>query len=122
MPILEPLELPEKTYLELKHIAGIQGVTPLRLIEGWVQEYKNIESLQQLRQEYQELIDEDLKGHLTKAGQARLDIVCNHLNEIEMQSKFTQSWERTASRIDEHFEDLMNTLSALPNRKHADQK
>ena len=121
MPILELLELPEKTYLDLKQIAGMQGVTPLRLIEDWVQEYQKIDNLRQLRSEYQELIDKDLKRNLTEAGRVRLEIVCNEINEIEMRSKFSQSWETTATLIDQRFEDLKSALSALPNRQAEDQ-
>lgn len=114
---IERLELPTETYRALEQIAMLQGVTLVAMLEGWVQQYRTTESLHALRWEYQELVDKDLARTLTPQEEARLAIVCEELDAIEMQSEGSRIWQKQADAIDARFAALERALSALPARK-----
>ena len=117
MQTIERLELLSDTYQAIQKIAAFQGVTPLRVIEGWMQQYRTAEKLRELRREYQELIDRDLGRTLTEKDAARLALVRGELNAIEMQSEAAQNWQRQADAIDAKFDAIEREIAALPEKQ-----
>ena len=111
------LELSPTAYHTLEQIAQREGITPPRLIENWMQQYQQKQTLHTLRQEYQELIGRDLQRVLTPDEEQRFDSVCAELNAIEMQSDTAQHWQRQADAIDRQFEVLKLVISALPEQR-----
>ena len=117
MQTIERLEMPSDTYRALEQIAAFQGVTPLRVVEGWLQQHRTMENLRELRREYLELIDKDLGRTMTQQDAARLALVCEELNAVEMQSETAQNWQRQADAIDAKFDAIEREIAALPERQ-----
>ena len=126
---VESLELPRETYLALEQIAQFQGITPRKVIESWIQQHQSKEKLSALRQEYQRLIDKELMETLTPKEEKRLEIVCDKINAIEMDSQAMQQGQRRLEEVEErldeigeHFRELRNTLESLPDRSPMERR
>jgi len=113
---LERLEVPLPTYHALEGIAKAQGSTPLKIIEGWIEQYEAQETRWSLRHEYQRLIEKDLNQSLTASEAQRLDAVCDELNALEKQSPNNAAWETQAEAIDTRLAQIHRLLVALPER------